>query len=73
MQHFHSSQHLPFTGSKIQDGQHDRKSALTSARLSSFSEPHSARMNFAEPYRRADLAFVFTLLLEEAKTAKLAE
>lgn len=73
MQSFHSSQHLPCKGSKIQDSQRDRKSASTSARLSSFSEPRNARMNSAEPYCRADPAFVFPLLLSQGKTAKLPE
>lgn len=55
----------------VQDNQHDHKSALTAVRPSSFSEPHDAKMNSTEPYRRADPAFVLALLLGEIKAAKL--
>lgn len=43
----------------------------TSAKLNSFSEPHDGRMNSAEHYHRADLAFALALLLGEVKRAKL--
>lgn len=68
-----SSQHLAYKSSKIQESQHACKSASTSVRLSSFSEPHDARMKAAEPYRRDDPAFVLSVLLREVKAAKLPE
>jgi len=71
MQFCHSSQHPSGRGSKIQESQHDHKSA--SARLSSHSKPYDIRINSAEPDYRADPSFVLSLLLQELKAAKLSE
>lgn len=71
MQFCHSSQHPSGRGSKIQESQNNCKSA--SARLSSHSEPYDMRMNSAEPDYRADPSFVFSLLFQELKAAKLSE
>lgn len=71
MQFCHSIQHPSGRGSKIQESQHNHKSA--SARLSSHSEPYDIRMNSAEPDYRADPYFVLSLLLQELQEGKLSE